>query len=100
QRDFSSANKKPLVVNTPVPIMLATTSAVALSKPSGRSRTLFVATFIDCPSEWRPLLNVAGGGGSEPLASVFCPGEFWGYFFAPLVPVMGTKRTGSTARCS
>src|SRR2546426_449133 len=78
QRDFSSANKKPLVVNTPVPIMLATTSAVALSKPSGRSRTLFVATFIDCPPEWRPLLNV--GGRIRTLGFSFLSGRILGLF--------------------
>src|SRR5205807_1863093 len=77
QRDFSSANKEPLVVNTPVPIMLATTRAVALIKPSGRSRTLFVATFIDCPPEWRPLLNGAGGANPVPwLLSLFRE-NFW-----------------------
>src|SRR5437016_3120015 len=31
-----SASRKPLVVKTPVPIMLATTSAVALTRPSCR----------------------------------------------------------------
>ena len=34
--DFRSASRQPLVVKTPVPIMLATTNATALIHPSWR----------------------------------------------------------------
>jgi hypothetical protein len=36
QGDFKSASRNPLVVKTPVPIMLATTKATALVNPSWR----------------------------------------------------------------
>src|SRR5262245_15067843 len=43
QGDLRSARANPLVVNTPVPIMLATTNAVAVIKPSCRFGESFMS---------------------------------------------------------
>src|SRR5207244_7207992 len=63
-----SANRNPPVVTTPVPIILATTSAVALTRPSCRCPVTSIrgAARWAGPSRSRFLLSLLAGHRDEP----------------------------------
>src|SRR5262245_35577189 len=61
QGERKSASRNPLVVNTPVPIMLATTSAVALPRPSWRGAFILRSERLHPLQMWRKLMPLSFG---------------------------------------